>query len=206
MDKRTLIAIVLSLALVMLYQYLFVKPAAVQKSSAPVSQETVVASPEKSGESAGPESPIRQRTLVKREQAILPGQDITVDTPLYTAVFSTRGGALRSLKLKNYRTATGPEGVEVEMVSRKGEMTYPLTTGFVDSTVETDPNVLFEGDREQLTISEGRDPGKLTFSWTYPGEISIEKIYTFYPDRYLFDLDFTVRNISDGVKIGRAHV
>jgi len=85
------------------------------------------------------------------------------------------------------------------MVSRKGEMTYPLTTGFVDSTVETDPNVLFEGDREQLTISEGRDPGKLTFSWTYPGEISIEKIYTFYPDRYLFDLDFTVRNISDGV-------
>jgi len=199
MDKRTLIAIVLSLALVMLYQYLFVKPVAVQKSAEPVSQEATVSSPEKPGEAAGPETPIRQRTLVKREETVLPGRDITVDTPLYTAVFSTRGGALRSLKLKNYRTVTGPEGVEVEMVSLKGEMTYPLTTGFIDSTVETDPNVLFEADRERLTLSENRDPGKLTFSWTYPGEIKIEKVYTFHPDRYLFDLDFTIQNLSDGV-------
>ena len=203
MDKRTLIAIVLSLALVMLYQYLFVKPVAVQKPADQAKQETAVSATTTPGATPeatpGPEAPTRQRSLFKREEAVVPGKDITVDTPLYTAVFSTRGGALRSMKLKNYKTETGPSGVPVEMVSLKPEMTYPLTTGFSDSTVEIDPNVLFEADRETLTLSREEGSETLTFSWTYPGEITLEKRYTFHADSYLFDLDLTVRNLSDGV-------
>lgn len=85
MDKRTLIAIVLSLALVMLYQYLFVKPVAVQKPADQAKQETAVSATTTPGATpeatSGPETPIRQRSLFKREEAVVPGKDITVDTP-----------------------------------------------------------------------------------------------------------------------------
>jgi YidC/Oxa1 family membrane protein insertase len=37
----------------------------------------------------------------------------------------------------------------------------------------------------------------LIFSWTYPGEIQVEKIYTFYPDKYSFDLEIRLTNLSD---------
>lgn len=205
MDKRTLIAIVLSLAIVMLYQVLFVKPVPVEQPARQESAQTAAPAAEKAGEavtegtSATAEAPVRQRTLFKKDEVVLPGRDITVDTPLYTAVFSTRGGSLRSLKLKKYRTETGANGVPVEMVSVTGNMDYPLTTGFAGSTVEIDPNVLFEADNEAVTLRDGGESKTLTFSWTYPGEVTIHKTYTFHGDAYLFDLDFAVTNLSEGI-------
>lgn len=199
MDKRTLIAIVLSLALVMLYQAYFVKPVPVEQPPRQEAAGTKVSPPEKAAETVTAEAPVRQRTLARKENVVIPGRDITVDTPLYTAVFSTRGGSLRSLKLKKYKTEKGANGVPVEMVSVTADMNYPLTTGFAGSTVEIDPDVLFEVDKDSLTLQEGGGSKTLTFSWTYKGEIAIRKIYTFQPDRYLFDLDFAVTNLSEGI-------
>ena len=42
---------------------------------------------------------------------------ITVDTPLYTAIFFEQGGGLKSFVLKKYRTAKEKDAPSMEMVT-----------------------------------------------------------------------------------------
>ena len=105
MDKRTILAVVLSLAVLFLYQTFFVKPQPPQKSAAPQqtvgsikkdNTTTVASTPEKAT------APEKTATDIESAKPEAPPRDILVDTPHYTAVFSTRGAALKSLKLKDY--------------------------------------------------------------------------------------------------------
>ena len=103
MDKRTILAVVLSLAVLLVYQFFFVKPPEPQKAAAPQqSADQVKNNKTPSSTPAatnGIAKPALKAVAVKPET---PARDIKVETPHYTAVFSTRGGALKSLKLKNY--------------------------------------------------------------------------------------------------------
>ena len=100
MDKRTLLAIVLSLAVLLIYQMFFTKP--------PVPQQVPAGT--KESQQVQKEAAIKQviptaiatakKTTVKREIA---SRDIKVETDLYTAIFSTRGAGLKSFKLKGYQ-------------------------------------------------------------------------------------------------------
>ena len=45
-----------------------------------------------------------------------PGRDLTVNSPLYEAVFHTGGGALRSFKLKQYQTGLAVDSPLVNLV------------------------------------------------------------------------------------------
>lgn len=104
MDKRTVLAIVLSIAVLFIYQMFFMKspaprgPVTEKKGSAPT---TTVAGGIAVGEGGGKALP-RSGFL---QQAAGSERDIRVETPLYTAIFTNRGGALRSLQLKDYSKA-----------------------------------------------------------------------------------------------------
>ena len=105
MDKRTILAVVLSLAVLFLYQTFFVKPQPPQKSAAP---QQSVGSIKKDNASTTASTPEKATVAEKTATDLEPvkpeatPRDILVDTPHYTAVFSTRGAALKSMKLKDY--------------------------------------------------------------------------------------------------------
>ena len=61
------------------------------------------------------------------------------------------------------------------------------------------PNVIYEADKTTMNLTEETNARKLIFSRSYPGEIEIEKIYTFYPEKYSFDLKVNVRNLSKNI-------
>ena len=48
----------------------------------------------------------------------------------------------------------------------------------------------------RFDIKQGTEPRKLIFTQTYPGEIRIDKIFTFYPDKFNFGLEVKVHNLS----------
>ncbi len=107
MDKRSLLAIVLSFLILIVYQELIAylyppskKPVPTQPAepSAPVPSH---APPPSLAEGTGkqaeePTPPVAAPALAAA------GRDITVENEVYTAVFSSLGGQLKSLRLKRY--------------------------------------------------------------------------------------------------------
>ncbi|MDD4241510.1 MAG: membrane protein insertase YidC [Smithellaceae bacterium] len=214
MDKRTILAIVLALAVLLIYQIFFVKPQATQKTAAPQQnagqiKKEAVSVPEPAAKAA-------PRQVEAKPEA--PPRDIAVETPHYTAVFSTRGAALKSLKLKNYSqnctecaddiwpkikgiftgapAASQPKAKDfVELVDVREGMPYPLTVTFPDSSADVAPDAVFESTAEKLDLTQTGEKRQLVFTKTHD-TVKIEKIYTLDPAGYTVALDVRVHNLS----------
>ncbi|OGP86099.1 MAG: hypothetical protein A2V87_11245 [Deltaproteobacteria bacterium RBG_16_58_17] len=226
MDKRTFLAVVLSIAVLFIYQNFFVKqpdkkqtvPA--QQQETPVAGQKTAQQPSAAAEkTAAPPATLSQTTgrMVAAKAVTGTDRDVVVATPLYRAVFTTRGAALKSFQLKQYRTSlentddlvdivyrligkgkakTEGQSRLIELVHVSEGMPRPLAVSFPDSTVNIPENGFYEADGSTLDMTGGSEPRRLTFTQTYPGEIRIEKIFTFHPEKFSFDLEVRVHNIA----------
>jgi len=202
MDKRTILAIVLAFAVVMIYQVFFVKPLP-PKPPVPAQQEG-----QKAAEPSAVKQPVQAaptpapvRTLTPR--ASVPGQDITVDTPLYSAVFNTKGAGIKSFRLKGYRKTLAKDSELIELVEVKEGMTVPLAVSFPESSIQVSPDENYKADTNAIILAQGQDIRKLTFSASYPEGVKIEKTFTFYGDKYRFDLDVKVYNNNAALNLNQ---
>ncbi|MEA2013772.1 MAG: membrane protein insertase YidC [Thermodesulfobacteriota bacterium] len=204
MDKRTLLAVVLSLAVLLGYQYFFQKPVT------RIQGETVMNAGETTGkienmpqqiinnQSTYPVPVIdRQKSLTKKEGDTDTGKNIIVEGPMYSAIFNSRGAGLKSFKLKAFRNDMSKNSPLVELVNAGESTDYPLTITFPESSIDIPADVIFESDTDYLDFTDATGAKDLVFSWSYPGEVKVDKIYTFYPDKYAFDLETRFTNLSD---------
>jgi len=203
MDKRTFLAIALSLVLLMGYQYFFQKPASRTPSNVTHNADESVDTMEKMPrEGVGdqttytPSAITRQKSLVQQDHTNGIGKDIVIEGSLYTAVFNSRGAGLKSFKLKKYREDIKEDSSLVELVDAGGSMDYPLTVTFPESSINIPADVLYEASVDSVDLINALDAKELIFSWSYPGAVRVDKIYTFYPDKYSFDLEITITNLS----------
>ena len=112
MEKRAFIAVGLSIAVFYLFSMLFGPDKQKVQPSAPQSASSVVNnSATKSQQPSVPQNlvPVTEQLLSTNA----PQKDISVETDLYTAVFSSRGASLKSLTLKNYREENSPAAKNV---------------------------------------------------------------------------------------------
>ena len=222
MDKRTILAIVLSMLVLFVYQTFFMKPPP-KKPADPQQKEAVTAAPTaptappaaKEAAAAPVLAPAAKTDAAP--QATVREKDIPVETDLYTAVFTNRGGALKSFKLKGYRTELpqerrytldallGPLGFKktvdrpalpVELVYVQDGMSRPLNLTFPESTVDMPAEGVYEADAGSVDIVKSPDRNRLTFSQTRPSRVRVEKIYTFQPGKFAFDLEVRVHNLT----------
>ncbi len=202
MDKKTLLAVVLSLALLMGYQYFF------QKNSTRTAVETVQSEGDLRGDLSGQAITEGQisgdGSVIKHNRSLTgevdyksPGEDIVVEGGLYTAVFNTRGGGIKSFKLKEYREELNKDSALVEMVSVRENANYPLASTFPGSSMDIPADVIYDSSEDSIDFTNASGTKRLVFSWSYPGAIRVEKIYTFYPDLYSLDLEIVVTNLSE---------
>lgn len=108
-------------------------------------------------------------------------RDITVETNMYTAVFSTRGGTLISLKLKEYAKFEEDAPVELVDSTKGGALSTVFTTP--DNRVYDTRAFIFDTNFSSSRIEIDREPRDLEFS-TQIGEGRITFRYTFQPDTY----------------------
>ncbi len=207
MDKRTLLAIVLSLALMMGYQY-YIAEKYPQKSKATQTAEVetttrgtdkgiIVGNAPASSRQEVRQIIVQQESLAEKVDYREKGKDITVESPLYTAIFSSQGASLKSFKLKNFREAVKKDSALVEFVNVKEGMLNPLVTTFPNSSIDLPADVIYEADADSIDLTRGIDTKRLTFSWSYKDKIRIDKVFTFYSDKYAFELEMKVHNLSD---------
>lgn len=204
MEKRLILAIGLSFVVLILYQAFFVKP---PPETARPPQETV----------AAPEIPWVQEEPVEKEKMIpdpkvlepvepdAPDavsaefeETVKVETPLYRAVWTNRGGVLTSWELKEHK-ARAPKGREaqmeaLEMVPREaaesGVFPFAVRTGDedLDRVLNTS---LFRPSQTSLFVSEGRN-AEVVFEYSDGKSIHAEKRYLFTGGSYIMEMDVKV--------------
>jgi len=205
MDKRTFLAMALSLGLLMGYQYFFQQPHSpapgeLTQNTGETAGKTENIAREITGDQSIYVPPVidRQKSLTKQDTGSHTGRDIVVEGSMYTAIFDSRGASLKSFKLKNYRKDMSEASPLVELVNAGESTDYPLTITFPESSIDIPADVIYESNLGSVDLIDAVDAKDLIFSWSYPGEVRVEKIYTFYPDKYSFDLEIKLTNLSDG--------
>jgi YidC/Oxa1 family membrane protein insertase len=218
MDKKTMLAIALSLGVLLAYQVFFAKPQAPSKpANAPARQTTHTA------KEAPTPAATAQKTLIAKEssaKSTVAPKDVKVETAQYIAIFSTRGGALKSFQLKGYQKdcanctddiypriknfVTGSNVQQppkskglVELVDVKEGMPYPLAVTFPDSSIDIAPDSIYETNATSLDMINAKEKQRLVFSQIYDEKIKVEKIFTFNPGNYTINLDVKAYNLTD---------
>ncbi|MDH4321300.1 MAG: membrane protein insertase YidC [Desulfobulbaceae bacterium] len=199
--KRAIIAIILSLLILVGYQYLIVPRltpmVAPDAATAPVATEqapaqTAMATTD-TPQPAGIESPADALALQGEEES-RPAREITVDTARYAAVLSEAGGGFKSFKLKEYRKELAADSEPVELITTDPAAELPL---FFSWGVEPERAriALLAADRTALATSDGND-ATLTMRGQLPSGLEITRTMTFNDQDYGIQLRIEVRNTS----------
>ncbi len=195
MEKRALIAGLISILILVLYQevalrYLYPTPPGEEQVS-----EAPGVEPKPGGEGAerAPElvAPAPSEGQ-KPEAAAVPSRHITVETDLYRAVFTSAGARLESFQLKKYRTTVDPNSALLETVIAGSDGELPFGVELRGAQVITDSGAAYTVDGDDLKL-ESETTGKLGFVWR-SDSATIEKRFTFRGDRYEFSAVVTARD------------
>jgi len=186
MEKRALLAVVLSVAVFYFFSTFMGSQKKVTPPSAANKEANVTTSapvePQKTSKSAVPVQNIPGETAAR---------DITVETPLYTAVFSSRGATLKNITLKKYReqnSATAPHVVLGANADPAVQTFSTRATGFNLSEA-----AIYTPNAPALTIN-GNEPGQLQFNYQSNQGYTVRKTYTFNTSKYGIKLDTEVFN------------
>jgi len=205
MEKRLILAIVLSFAILVGYQLLIVKPQQQQARAtapavtpaeplaakplpAPVSGETVAPPSSPSGEAPSPEA-----VAAKAEG------DVRITTPLYEAVWSNKGAVLTSWKLKKFKARLPKKSSDpvepLEMVNRQsaeqGRYPFGLVLDDDAALAERLNGALFQASGAALDLRDG-ETGELRFVYSDGAGVRAEKILKFKGGSYEVGLDIRV--------------
>ena len=188
MEKRAVLAVVLSLLVLLGYQYIFApKEPIVAEKSAPLSgTHSMPAGP------AGAMTPALEHPKAEgAAQPSLPqgeglaGKDIVVETDTIRAVLNTKSASVKSWTLKRYKDkANGTVAVEMvppgkrqlELVSTENGRHFP-------------DNLIYVSDKESLNGA-----GSITFTAMRPEGVKITKIFTFPEGSYKAALKVSYEN------------
>jgi len=185
MEKRAFLAIILSIAV--FYVFSLVSPP--EKKNVPARPETVTTASSTTSATV----PVAQAVPVVKpaSAAAVVQKDVTVDTDLYTAVFTARGAALKSVILKKYREQNTPTAHPVVLGNRSDPAVQTFMTrapGF--NLPEGAP---FSADAASLRVS-GSEKKQLVFTYVTSQGVSIRKTYHFEGGSYGVRLESQVIN------------
>lgn len=190
---RTFLAIALSFLILLGYQYYFAPPAPEPTAPAQPATQTSPASTD----ATAPETPGAAATAASvAEAAIDPSaRDITVDTPLYTAVISEQGGAIKSFLLKQYRAGIKMDSGPMELAAGANPAARPLLFSLDNGATSNLPLYKAASTETQLQIQQGK--GELVMTATMPEGVQVVRTMRFSSDSFLIPVQYTLKNTTD---------
>ncbi len=194
MEKNFIIAIVLSAAILVGYNYLFPPFKAAPQVKAPAAAPVKLTAPAP-GQGPAPAAAAAPSPVVSLLGVSgAPIKDITIDTSLYSAVITTEGGTIKSFKLKKY---PDDKGKPLEMVP-PGEQIMPLALVPAGATPAQAENVIYSADKDSLTLANGAR-GTLTLTTQGQDGKSLTKTLVFRDGSYLIDGSFELGGYPSAV-------
>jgi YidC/Oxa1 family membrane protein insertase len=205
-EKRALIAVVLVFVVLLTFNVYqnsqrrerAEEPQLEPGSSAQVEAEPLVAAPRDDEETTAPVPAAAPEAGAFVSEAEPIGDEIgetttTVESSLWVATLSSRGGSITSWRLGEYQAASGDQ---VELV--------PPGTSALTARIRYGPSEIDTGDRvfsydgpEHIALDGTTGPVTVRYELAAAAGVGVVREYTFYPDRYAFDVVLAVDGASD---------
>lgn len=190
MDKRLLIAVVVSLGILLLWGKIFPPPTPPAQSGASVATQTQSGTDTGAGKAqpgASGSAPAEAAKPPEAAQARGPEQLVTLGSPNADYVLSSWGAALRHVKLRDaqfLRDRSKPDS-GIDLVTTPGEETAPLRTTFAKPDFSWSDSVDW--------IPSQPNPTSVVFR-AETSDVVVEKRYTLESQRYRLLLSVVVQN------------
>ncbi|HBE94782.1 MAG TPA: membrane protein insertase YidC [Desulfovibrio sp.] len=181
-NKRVIIALALSFAILFGWQYIFPPP----KTPAKTAEQTAPAE-----KPAPAPVPVQPATPIM-DFAPAEGRTVSVKTPLYTAQFNSSGGVLEGFTLSRFKETIQPGSRNVDMVGDGARTKAPL--GLILGGVPTWHQGRWAAPEGDLEMA-GAESKTLVLSGESAG-LSIERKLTFKADSYLIEEQLTLSNMG----------
>ncbi|WP_455241531.1 membrane protein insertase YidC [Petrachloros mirabilis] len=213
MEKRVVIFLVLSLAVILGYDFLL-KQLGLLPPSVPVQESVTQAAPDsKSTSESAPSVPdgsasVGSPETVKAEESssaspaasASPAVDqiVTIETDLVRVGIAARGGVVASWELKRYQ-ASSDDQKPVQLVYQGAKFKGPLSITTSNASIEKALNEgLFSVEKDFSVLNAAQPVGhvRLLFEDAAAG-IKLEKKLTFRQGSYVVDVALTVEGLSD---------
>lgn len=202
MDRRTIIAFILIGLVIVFYPLYLELISGGKKARAPrkveKAQIDTLASPEQV-------EPYKPEPVEREKQPLVPPETayverlVKVETDLYQATFSTKGGNLKSFIFKNHQYS---DGANIEVFPEQA--TYALNLGFPLTGWSLNERH-FEVDKDEILVDERDSSETLTFGLKVGDQAFITKRYTFHQGRYDFHLHVEIQGLKN-LNLGRQYV
>jgi len=195
MEKRLLIAIVLSFVVLFAWQALMVKKPPPEPApplpitSQPQTETQALPEPQKLKAKTGEPAPQIKEDMPAADSAVSEERkaSITVDTPFYRAVWSNVGAVLTSWRLKQHFDEVG-EPLELVSADAADLGRYPFALQTDDPAFDGLINTaLFKPSLTSLELIDG-ESGDLILEFADGRGTRVEKVFTFRGDGYDFDI------------------
>ncbi|MDD3846707.1 MAG: membrane protein insertase YidC [Syntrophorhabdaceae bacterium] len=197
MDKRTIIVLVLTMAMLFVFQTYFMpkeapKQPQAQTESAPQGEAQKPAARTDAAQKTPGASSSPAAGAQPTEKQV--NKTIAVSTPYLDVTLTDLGGGISSVKLKDYK-ATVKGTAEKEIVENVKPYVYSPTihqNGSFDRTY-------FKSDKNGLTVTDS--PASIIMTGTLENGTKLQKTYTFYPDTYTIGISVDIeKSKSQGVQ------
>lgn len=197
MERRALLAFVLSLLILVIWQLYFTPETRSPQRLEPPASTEQPASPPKPSPSA-PLQSIAPQSLPKDRMADLDQQleKWTVDDPLYTMQIVSPGARMKSIELKNYRQSIKPGSPPMEMLPTRTTGYLPPALDLLQHQEWQLSTRAFSSESPKMSNPDTKGPRPLTFQAEVPGKLRVTKAFTFLPESYAMDLDVRLQNLS----------
>jgi len=180
MEKRVLIAVLLSIAVMYGYSFLVTPPPKVKKVQTEQNTQRQM--------STAREPSVQYGRLDIRPITEVPAgvRDVVVETDLYSAVFSTSGGSLKKLVLKKYTTGTDPKSPMISLIDETLPANYSLRTSSIGFPMN--PFSVYSVNVDRLTV-KNNEKKTLEFVLKISPDLQFKKTFIFSGDSYAVGLE-----------------
>lgn len=194
MEKRTLLALFLTVVILFVFQYFLAPKQAPQPTQQPAPSATQPA-PKATSPAPAPTTPApsaQTPTGTTPGEALAKGRTITVQTKSFTVSFNEIGGGITSVRLKNYKeTVNGAAGKE--LIENIGPDYAYLPAVFQEAgTGRVNDLVKFVPSRDSFSVSD--KPETIEFTGTLANGAKIRKTYTLQPEGYTLGMKIDVES------------
>jgi len=138
--------------------------------------------------------PVDTNSTLETRVATVPGRLITVETDVVTVLIDSKGGVIRSLKLKKYPVSLDQPELGLELIHNDPESIHVIQSGLRNrsNTAPTHHSV-YKTARAKYVLKDGEDRLIVPFLWEQDG-IKVIKTYEFRRGDYLIDVKHRVEN------------
>ncbi len=216
MEKRVVVFLIVSLLIIFGWNYVLEK-----MGWAPVPQEAEESAPMESSPlsteilenegmvarsvpSLSVEVAPEDGSLGEKFSLDLSEEAIVVESDLYRAELTNRGGVVTSWELKRYMTEGADGTVPVQLVYQEGQFQRPLALVLGDEDLTKELlNGLYKVERDFSVLDETHPVGHLTLGYSNAEKgILVEKRLGFHYDSYVVDVSIRTTGLPGGFDIG----